>query len=239
MTPENSRLGRPELPPLDPARLHIFSDFDGTITDNDTLVFLTTHLGGGLEFVRQMGPRLRRHEISLRDCIATEMASIRKPFREAEQLLRARVQLDPQFIPFAEWCRAQQLPLTILSAGFHQTIELFLPQAEFPHLTILANELEPDAERGWHCHFRDATPEGHDKAAALRQARAQGQYTIFIGDGYSDRSAAEAADEVFAKHTLAKYCHERGIAFHPYQTFAEVWAQLRERLTRTDETSGS
>ena len=239
MSGETSRLGRHDWPRLDPARLHIFSDFDGTITDNDTLVFLTTHLGGGLEFVRQMGPRLRRHEISLRECIATEMATIRQPFSEAEKLLRARVQLDPQFIPFAEWCRAQQLPLTVLSAGFHQTIELFLPQAEFPYLTILANELEPDAERGWQCHFRDTTPEGHDKAAALRQARAQGQHTIFIGDGYSDRSAAEAADEVFAKHTLATYCHERGIAFHPYQTFAEVWAQLRARLASVGEASGS
>lgn len=227
---DNLPVGSRTLPHLDPARLHIFSDFDGTITDNDTLVFLTTHLGGGLELVRQMGPRLRNHEISLRECIATEMASIRQPFSAAEKLLRARVQLDPQFIPFADWCRAQKLPLTILSAGFHQTIELFLPQAEFPHLTIVANDVEPNVERGWQCHFRDATPEGHDKAAALRQARAQGQYTIFIGDGYSDRSAAEAADEVFAKHTLATYCHERGIAFHPYQTFAEVWAQLRERL---------
>jgi 2,3-diketo-5-methylthio-1-phosphopentane phosphatase len=218
------------FPRLDKTRLHIFSDFDGTITDTDTLVFLTTHLGGGPEMIRQIGQQLRSHELTLREGIAAEMASIRAPFPEAEQLLRARVRLDAHFVPFASWCQSQQLPLTVLSAGFHQTIELFLPSADFPHLTILANELEPDTQRGWQCHFRDTTADGHDKAQALLAARARGHYTIFIGDGLSDRQAAGAADEVFAKHSLAEYCRTRNLAFHSYQTFEEVWEQLRARI---------
>jgi HAD superfamily phosphoserine phosphatase-like hydrolase len=160
------------LPRLDKTRLHIFTDFDGTITETDTLVFMTRHLGGGPELLQQVRRQLRSHELKLRDGIAAEMASIRVPFGEAEKLLREQVRLDSHFKPFAHWCVGQQLPLTVLSAGFYQTIDLFLPRAEFPHLTILANELEPDAQRGWQCHFRDASADGHDKAEALRQARA-------------------------------------------------------------------
>lgn len=209
---------------------HIFSDFDGTITEQDTLIFLTTHLGGGPELIAQIGDALRAGEMSLRAGIAAEMRSIHRPFSAAVELLRAEVRIDPGFAPLAAWCARQRIPLTVVSAGFHQIIELYLPRAAFPHLEILANEIEPDAARGWQCHFRDETEHGHDKAAALRAARARGEYVVFVGDGLSDRAAAEAADEVFAKHSLAEYCRARGISYHEFQTFAEILPQLQDRF---------
>ena len=218
------------VPLLDRTRVHIFTDFDGTITEQDTLVFLATRLGGGSEMVQAIGRLLKANEITLREAIAAEMRSVRVPFAEAEKLLRAEVQLDPHFKPFAHWCIEQRLPLTVLSAGFYQNIQLFLSRDEFPQMEILANELQPNERTGWQCVFRDKSDDGHDKAQALRAARQRGQYTVFIGDGFSDRRAAEAADEVFAKHSLAEYCRARGIACHEYQTFAEVWAQLRGRF---------
>lgn len=217
-------------PLFDRTRVHIFTDFDGTITEQDTLVFLATRLGGGPEMVQAIGRLLRAHEITLREAIAAEMRSVRVPYAEAENLLRAEVQLDPHFKPFAHWCSAQQLPLTVLSAGFYQNINLFLSRDEFPQLEILANELQPNEHTGWQCVFRDKSDDGHDKALALHAARQRGEYTVFIGDGFSDRRAAEAADEVFAKHSLAEYCRTRGIAHHEYKTFADVWQQLRGRL---------
>jgi 2-hydroxy-3-keto-5-methylthiopentenyl-1-phosphate phosphatase len=120
--------------------------------------------------------------------------------------------------------------LTVLSAGFHQIIDIFLPRDKFPRLVILANDLQPDEKTGWQCAFRDQTPFGHDKARALQLARERGEFVIFIGDGLSDRPAAEAADLVFAKHSLAEYCRERGINCHEFQTFDEVLKQLRERF---------
>jgi 2,3-diketo-5-methylthio-1-phosphopentane phosphatase len=216
---------------LNREKMHIFSDFDGTITQKDTLVFMATELGGGPEMVQALGRLLKTNQIGLRDCIAAEMRSIRVPFAKAEQALREQVALDPHFRPFAHWCRTQKLPLTILSAGFYQTIDLFLDRTEFPEIEVLANVLRPDVERGWQCEFRDDSTWGHDKVMALRAARERGQYTIFIGDGLSDRAAAEAADEVFAKHSLAPFCQEKNIAFHPYETFADVLAALEPRLS--------
>lgn len=211
-------------------KLHLFSDFDGTITEQDTLIFLTTRLGGGAPLIEQIGRALRAGEMSLRAGIAAEMRSIHRPFSAAVGLLRAEVRIDPGFAPLAAWCAQQQIPLTVLSAGFRQLIDLFLPRAEFPHLQILANEIEPDETRGWQCHFRDDTDHGHDKAAALRAAQVRGEYVVFIGDGLSDRAAAEAADEVFAKHALADYCRARHIACHEFQTFAEILPQLQSRF---------
>ncbi len=210
--------------------LHIFSDFDGTITEQDTLIFLTTHLGGGAQLIEAIGRLLTDGTLSLSEGIAAEMRSIRRPFAEAETVLREQVRIDPGFPPFARWCEAKQIPLTILSAGFHQLIDLFITKEEFPHLEILANTLQPNEQTGWQCVFRDKTPDGHDKAAALRQARKRGAHTIFVGDGHSDRAAAEVADEVFAKHSLAEYCRQRGIKCQEYQTFDEVLEQLQNRF---------
>ncbi|HKX29605.1 MAG TPA: MtnX-like HAD-IB family phosphatase [Blastocatellia bacterium] len=212
------------------AKLHIFSDFDGTITEQDTLIFLASNLGGGPGMVEAIGRLLSEGKLSLRDGIAGEMRSIRAPFAEAEKLLREQVRIDPGFHALAGWCAERQIPLTILSAGFHQIIDLFISPEQFPGVEIFANELNPDQRTGWQCVFRDQTDFGHDKAQALRSARKRGEYVIFIGDGLSDCAAAAAADEVFAKHSLADYCREQGIKSHEYRMIGEVLEHLKRRF---------
>jgi 2,3-diketo-5-methylthio-1-phosphopentane phosphatase len=211
--------------------LHIFSDFDGTITDTDTLVFLATNLGGGPEMVAAIGRLIREGKLTLAEGIAAEMRSIRVSYDEAIEVMREEIQLDPGFPAFARWCREKQIPLTVLSAGFLQNIELFLPRDEYPQIEILANTLRPNEKIGWQCEFRDQSDYGHDKAQALKAARKRGEYVLFIGDGLSDRSAAEAADEVYAKHSLAEYCRERGIVCREYKSFDQILKELQTRFS--------
>ena len=180
---------------------HVFSDFDGTITETDTLVFLATRLGGGADGQRHRAVD-RRGQLSLRDGIAAEMRSVRKPFVEAERLLRKEVRIDAGFAPLARWGGEKKIPLTVLSAGFHQIIDLFISRDEFPNLEILANHIQPNEGVGWQCRFRDGTGLGTRQSESFEEeARRRGEYVIFIGDGLSDHAAAEAADEVFAKHS--------------------------------------
>jgi 2,3-diketo-5-methylthio-1-phosphopentane phosphatase len=215
---------------LDPARVHVFSDFDGTITDRDTLVFLTERLGGGAR-MREVNDRLvKEGKISLRQCLAGNVRSIRAPFAEAVRLLREQVGIDPEFPGFVRWCAARSVPLTVLSAGFRQIIDLYLPPADFPGLDVRANTLVPDERKGWQCLFRDRSAFGHDKAEALREARRGGRYAIFVGDGISDRAPAEVADEVFAKPELARWCAARGIPCRTFASFGDVARDLAGRL---------
>ena len=220
-----------EIPKLDRGRVHIYSDFDGTITTKDTLIFLATTLGGGEKMVETIGRLIREGDITLRDAIAAEMRSIRAPFANAEELLRKNVTLDPGFRPFVSFCEDAGIPLTILSAGFEQLIDLFLPSTEFPGLKILANRLKVDERLGWQCEFRDETQFGHDKSKVLEEAQKRGEYAIFIGDGFSDRAPARVANEVFAKHRLAEYCEAQNIFCHEYQTFHDVLRILKERMS--------
>ncbi|QQS46201.1 MAG: HAD-IB family phosphatase [Acidobacteriota bacterium] len=206
--------------------IHIFSDFDGTITNKDTLVFLAGTLGGGTGMVQAIGRLIRENRITLREGIAAEMRSIRAPFSRAEALLREEVRIDDGFHSLARWCEEEGVPLTVLSAGFHQIIDLFIRPEDFPRVEVLANTLDPDTDLGWQCVFRDRTEFGHDKAKALQAASRAGKHTIFIGDGLSDRGAAEVADEVFAKHSLVQFCRDKGIPYREFDTFHDILRNL-------------
>jgi len=56
----------------------------------------------------------------------------------------------------------------------------------------------------------------------VRELQAAGHRVAVIGDGSADRCAAEAADAVFARRSLVRYCRERGIPFRPFESFDEV-----------------
>jgi HAD superfamily phosphoserine phosphatase-like hydrolase len=216
---------------MPPPALHVFCDFDGTITESDTLDCLTTRVGAGAEWYRETGRLILEGKLSLRDGIARDMETVRVPLADALAVVRRHVALDPGFPRFAAWCRAHGVPLTVLSGGLHEIIETYLPPADFPHVEVRANRLEPGS---WRCVFRDATEEGHDKATAVREARAAGARTIFIGDGLSDRGPARIAHEVFARRGryLVEFCREQGIGFREFDGFDDVLANLNGHHAR-------
>jgi 2,3-diketo-5-methylthio-1-phosphopentane phosphatase len=207
------------------ARLHVFSDFDGTITRPDTLRVLVEHLGAGMAYYRAGGRMIVEGQLTLRDGIARELACIRVPFSDAADVLRAHVTLDPGFGRLARWCRLRDARLTILSAGLEELVALFLVVDALPGVEVRANRLRPGT---WECIFRDDSPFGHDKAAAVREARAGGWETVMIGDGLSDHAPAEAADHVWAKRGLAEWCRTRGVPHHEFTSFDEIVHSLEK-----------
>ena len=58
--------------------------------------------------------------------------------------------------------------------------------------------------------------------------------TIFVGDGLSDRYAAQAADLVFAKQGLARFCTEKKIKYSAYQNLFEVSERVEKMLSLQD-----
>jgi 2-hydroxy-3-keto-5-methylthiopentenyl-1-phosphate phosphatase len=58
--------------------------------------------------------------------------------------------------------------------------------------------------------------------------RAQGtdERLVYLGDGISDRCAAQMADLVFARDGLAEYLLERRVPFVPFADFVGVRREL-------------
>jgi HAD superfamily phosphoserine phosphatase-like hydrolase len=116
----------------------------------------------------------------------------------------------------------------IVSSGFHELIEPVLEREGVNGVEILANRVVPDPS-GWRVVFRDEESCGTCGEPCKRSTVAEladGGEVVYVGDGYSDRCAAEAADLVFARRSLAEHLEERGIDFEPFDDFVTVTRRL-------------
>lgn len=91
--------------------------------------------------------------------------SVKTPFNECiEQLLKA-VKLDPHFLEFYEWAKANNIPIVVLSSGMIPVIrallENLLGQSPDEYLYIVANDVQSrggkdiNSENGWEIKFHD------------------------------------------------------------------------------------
>ena len=113
---------------------------------------------------------------------------------------------------------AELQPL-VISAGFHELIEPVLAR-EGVELEVLANRVDvrPD---GWVVRFRDETACATCGEPCKRGSLA-GEPYIYVGDGYSDRCAALAAERVFARDSLATHLDAHGVAYEPFDDLRDV-----------------
>ena len=58
------------------------------------------------------------------------------------------------------------------------------------------------------------------------------EIAVLIGDGFSDVCAANYADIVFAKKSLASYCWKNNITYFDYDDFGDVKNKLQKILEK-------
>jgi 2-hydroxy-3-keto-5-methylthiopentenyl-1-phosphate phosphatase len=54
------------------------------------------------------------------------------------------------------------------------------------------------------------------------------EFTVYIGDGVSDKETAQYCDFIFAKDDLLKFCEKERITYFPYKNFHDVIKKLDE-----------
>jgi len=55
---------------------------------------------------------------------------------------------------------------------------------------------------------------------------------VFIGNGNSDKNAAEFCDFIFAKNELLKFCEKERITYFPFNNFTDVIQKLTKLKNR-------
>ena len=158
----------------------------------------------------------------MREVLAREASMVRMTKPDALAFLEARAIVDPSFAPFVRTARAHGAQVSVVSSGVREIIGPALERAGVD-VPVFANEVDFDAN-GWRMSFIDDSANGHDKAARVREARAAGARTVFVGDGITDYEAALEADARFAKknRALERYCRERGIEVTSFASFDEI-----------------
>jgi len=229
---------RPDVRPAITEPPGLVLDFDGTVTDRDI----------GADVVRRFAAPgweegLRQHMrnewpiAGLQRWEAGLLPSDRLDEMEAFALEIGR--LRPGLKELLDYAAGNGVSVEIASAGFEFYVTAILEHEGLQHLTALVPRLEPDGTPGKGAAFRLTYPPGAVtceriglcKCERLWQLQREGRRAFLVGDGMSDYCAAEQADLVFARASLARYCEERAIPYVGFEDFTDVLAEVRRQTT--------
>ncbi|GAB5593642.1 hypothetical protein Unana1_08542 [Umbelopsis nana] len=217
--------------------IQVYSDFDGTISLQDTgCLLIDDDRCLGFARRRELDHLIMNKEVSFRDGLEEMWDAVTLTWEEAWKDHLAAVKVDPGFSQFYDYCKSVNVPVNIVSSGIYSVIEQIMEN----FIGERAKEIEIISNGGgvkgrkWNIEWRDDTPFGHDKSLTLKKARQNAPpNTIFVfcGDGVSDISAAQHADILFARHgrDLEAYCRRENVPFRGFDTFTEV-EEIVEKL---------
>ncbi len=206
-----------------------FTDFDGTITNRDTLVALLDHYADpkrcGCDW-RDIEFDPTRPEV---DKLQAELDLLNCSLPEALAFIDKEIRLRSGFLSCARRLAEQKIPLIVLSGGLLPLIHHVLDPLELDNLQIFANDLRIDNGR-WLATRPDLPRSGkscnHCKSWHLRQLTGQSRLRIYAGDGSTDFCAAGLADVVFARDTLATHFHRTERRYQRFRDWHDVTQYL-------------
>lgn len=214
----------------------VFTDWDGTVTLQDSNDYMTDHYGFGGAERKRLGKLMLEEKLSFRDGFDVMLKSISAnghSLDECIELLLANIKLDPGFRGFYEWCKSHSIPLYVISSGMQPVIEALLAKLvgtdAADYIEIISNgvKIDPNDPTKWEIVYRDSTPFGHNKAASIEKV--DSKFTtdptkFFCGDGVSDLSASTVCDLLFARNgkDLVTYCTSHDIPYCGYNSFDDI-----------------
>jgi 2,3-diketo-5-methylthio-1-phosphopentane phosphatase len=217
-------------------KLAVFTDYDGTITQKDTVdLILDTY---GMPNWLEISKAIDRAGAKNIERMTAEFQNFRATRQMVRDLVRENVTIDETFRELVDAARKRGWKLVVLSQGLGDSVETIFDKYGITGIEWHANALEEtdgtcmvtfpenDLIQDGEC----STSCGVCKGGHIRQARREGYTVVYIGDGITDRCAAEHADIVFAKRYLKKYLTGKGLPFTPFEKFSEVVAEIERRF---------
>jgi 2-hydroxy-3-keto-5-methylthiopentenyl-1-phosphate phosphatase len=201
-------------------------DFDGTITEHDTLDLLC-HRHAPAES-DAADAALLAGEITLDECIRRQFEAVRGDHDElvAEAVAGAGVRAG--FAGFVERAQAAGHRVVVVSSGFESVIRPVLESVGLGDLEVMASEVRFSPE-GSRVEF-PSTPVcercGERCKRPLVAALDGSGPVAYIGDGWSDRCAALAADRRFARDSLARYLDGEQVEYVRFDDFDVIREEL-------------
>jgi 2-hydroxy-3-keto-5-methylthiopentenyl-1-phosphate phosphatase len=196
-------------------------DWDGTVTEEDTLLmvlrqFVSAPVIDALE--TDVDAKLAAGTITHREVMESEFALLTAPLDAVVAFVVQHARVRPGFAEFVK-----RFDPLILSSGFHETIEPVLAR-EGVEARLRANHAEPRAD-GWRIRWVSDSACDTCGQPCKRRSLPDPPF-VYVGDGYSDRCAALAADRIFARDGLARYLDSIGTRYEPFTDFRDVARSL-------------
>jgi 2-hydroxy-3-keto-5-methylthiopentenyl-1-phosphate phosphatase len=218
----------------------VICDFDGTISVKDVNVEIFRAFGDDRN--RILEEKYRNSEMGLRESLFTQYENIAIDQAVFERYVKENMELDINFFAFCDYADCNNIKIAIVSGGFINYIMILFDKYNRPlsipiysnKLGIVGDILLPQYGEVPECS-KYYGPCGICKYKLIMQYK-KDYRVIYVGDGYTDRCAAENADIVFAKDNLSKFCRENNIDYISYDTFSDIKEKLKDIILH--ETQG-
>jgi 2-hydroxy-3-keto-5-methylthiopentenyl-1-phosphate phosphatase len=201
-------------------------DFDGTVTKQDLLDTIASRFGDPAVY-QEVEDGLDEGWMPLREVITREFRPVTSPLEDIVRWELENVEIRAGFRELVRLAEERDWRVVIVSSGFHELIEPIL-EREGVDVEVHANRVDARPD-GWRVlwQYEDSCEScGESCKRSIVRKFAGDDELVYVGDGYSDRCAAEASDRIFATKGLARYLDERGV---PYERFDD-FHQIAERL---------
>lgn len=210
--------------------IQIFSDFDGTITKEDTLnKFLRVY--ADKEWLN-IEDKWIKGEIGSKECIEEQMRLFPSMTKEILDEFLESIEIDETFVHFYEYIKSENIDFCVVSDGFDYFIEKTLSRYGIDNVKIFSNKLKFENGK----FFTSFPHSSHDckrqsgvcKCDVVKSNRIVTKRVIYAGDGLSDFCVSDKADILFAKGSLLEYCkntkNDNLIGFCPiaFKSFEEI-----------------
>jgi 2-hydroxy-3-keto-5-methylthiopentenyl-1-phosphate phosphatase len=218
----------------------IFVDFDGTITKKDVGEELFIEFGDS-ESSKKLIADWNNDLVDPRVGWKTLCESVGIADKSKMQDYLRQIEIDPTFIEFIKYAKDNEFSVKIISDGFDFYIKTILEKENLSDVEFSSNTLVFDDDKRLRPIFpysaEDCKCSANCKRNFVLNNSSDDDFTIYIGDGVSDRCPVQYCDFIFAKDSLLKFCEVNRITYFPYSSFLDVIKKLdglknRKRLKK-------
>ncbi len=213
----------------------IFIDFDGTITKVDVGSAIFEKFGEPAA-VADVIEKYLNDIVTAKECWLLLCNSVKDLNREEFDKYIESFEIDPTFHDFIEYCRKNKFEHYVLSDGFDYYINKIFKREKLDGLKFYSNQLLIDGNNKLTPLFPYLDEESKSSANCkhnhIINHSSDEEFTVYIGDGVSDKETAEFCDFIFAKDDLLKFCEKERITYFPYKDFQDVIKRLEGLRTK-------
>ncbi len=205
-------------------------DFDGTISKQDVGEVIFTKFGEP-DKVEKIIDDLLNDRISAKESWTKLCAAV--PYVDKKQLdeLIDSIRVEPTIYDFIDYCNKEGFEIYVLSDGYDYYINRIFNKHNISGLTVYSNHLEIIDGKlipSFPYYDENCFSSANCKRNHIINHSSDDDFTVFIGDGNSDKDSVEYCDFVFAKDGLLRFCEMERITFFPFKDFNDVIKKLDE-----------